>query len=48
MYLLIKYLVFLEPPCNPEIDCSNQGTCNDDKTCTCNDGFSGDDCSSKY
>jgi hypothetical protein len=34
-----------EPPCNPEIDCSNQGSCNDDKTCTCNDGFSGDDCS---
>ena len=34
--------------CREWLDCANQGTCNDDGTCTCFDGYSGPDCSGKY
>ena len=47
MQLSTTYITFFYSlvGCNPATTCSGQGTCNNDGSCTCNDGFSGTNCS---
>ena len=44
MYILLPLFVVA---CDATTDCSGQGTCNEDGTCSCNAGFVGSDCSGK-
>ena len=44
----LKTNLFNLVQCDPSDTCSGHGTCEEDGSCKCSDGFYGDSCSSKY
>jgi len=44
-YIKCEFDSCIDHDCREWLDCANQGTCNDDGTCTCFDGYAGPDCS---